>query len=135
VASTFADKSSNGTVLETGVWIGGELVSFDSYGIAPDMLRPQGAALGSRQFVPKHLPLSSGLMPTGGLAVFRIRRLPILGASKTAVPQVNCALGDVPRARSVDGIRLFSKETTVNFLRRQAVARCSLLCGPTPVQP
>jgi hypothetical protein len=28
------------------------------------------------------------------------------GASKTAVLQVNCALGDVPRERSVEGIRL-----------------------------
>ena len=45
-------------------------------------------------------------MPTGGLAVFRIRLLPILGAAKTAVLQVNCALGDVPRERSADGIRL-----------------------------
>jgi hypothetical protein len=28
------------------------------------------------------------------------------GASKTAVLQVNCTLGDVPRERSVEGIRL-----------------------------
>jgi hypothetical protein len=45
-------------------------------------------------------------MPTGGLAVFRIRLLPRSGASKTAVLQANCALGDVPRERSVEGIRL-----------------------------
>jgi hypothetical protein len=45
-------------------------------------------------------------MPTGGLAVFRIRLLAMQGASKTAVLQVNCALGDVPRERSVEGIRL-----------------------------
>jgi hypothetical protein len=45
-------------------------------------------------------------MPTGGLAIFRIRLLPMLGASRTAVLQVNCALGEVPRERSVEGIRL-----------------------------
>jgi hypothetical protein len=36
----------------------------------------------------------------------RIRLLPISGVSKTAVLQVNCALGDVPRERPVEGIRL-----------------------------
>jgi hypothetical protein len=45
-------------------------------------------------------------MPTGGLAVFRIRLVPMRGPSTTAVLQVNCALGDVPRERSVEGIRL-----------------------------
>jgi hypothetical protein len=45
-------------------------------------------------------------MPTGGLAVFRIRLFPMSGPSKTAVLQVNCALGEVPREHSVEGIRL-----------------------------
>jgi hypothetical protein len=45
-------------------------------------------------------------MPTGGLAVFNIRMFSMSGASRTAVLQVNCALGDVPRGRSVEGIRL-----------------------------
>src|SRR6266436_1346980 len=33
-AGTFTHKSPNGNVLETGVWLAGELVSFDSYGAA-----------------------------------------------------------------------------------------------------
>jgi hypothetical protein len=105
-AGTFTHKSANGNVLETGVWIASELVSFDSYGIAPGALVSGGRAFGPPQFSPKRLPMSLGPMPTGGLAVFHIRLLPMSGASKNAVLQVNCALGDVPRERSVEGIRL-----------------------------
>jgi hypothetical protein len=105
-AGTFAHKSSNGTVLETGVWIASQLISFDSYGIAPGALPRQGLAFGLAPFELKRLPMFSGSMPTGGLAVFRIRLLPMSGASMTAVLQANCALGNVPRERSVEGIRL-----------------------------
>lgn len=133
VAGTFAHKSSNGTVLESGVWIASDLISFDSYGIAPDALRQQLAALPPRQVGPKHLPLSARLVPTGGLAVFHIRLLSISGGSKTAVLQVNCALGDVPHERSAEGIRLalegnqgeFSQETAgraIFFALRPEVA-------------
>jgi hypothetical protein len=45
-------------------------------------------------------------MPEGGLAVFRVSLLPLWGASKTALLQVNCALGKVPDERQVEGIRL-----------------------------
>lgn len=105
-AGTFAHKSSDGTVLEAGVWIVTQLVSFDSYGIAPGALMSGGRAFGPPRFGPKGLPIFSGSMPTGGLAVFRIRLLPRSGTSKTAVLQANCSLGDVPRERSVEGIRL-----------------------------
>jgi hypothetical protein len=105
-AGTYAHKSLNGNMLETGVWLANELVSFDSYGIAPAALRQKGAALSPQPFGPRRLPMSSGPMPTGGLAIFRIRLLPMSGQSKIAVLQVNCALGDVPRERSVEGIRL-----------------------------
>ena len=47
-----------------------------------------------------------GPLPTGGLAIFRILLMPLSGTTKTAVLQVNCALGDVPRERSVEGIRV-----------------------------
>jgi len=100
-AGTFTRKSSSGTVLDTGVWFAASLVSFDSYGAAPGALIRQGVAFG-----PRHMPMSSRPMPTGGLAVFRIRLLPLQGPSTNAVLQVNCALGEVPRERSVEGIRL-----------------------------
>jgi hypothetical protein len=114
-AGTFTHKSSNGTVLETGVWVASQLISFDSYGIAPGALRQQGAALGPQPFGPKRLPMSLGSMPTGGLAVFRIHLLPMSGASMTAVLQANCALGNVPRERSVEGIRLTFENTGGEF--------------------
>jgi len=101
--------------LETGVWIVSQLVSFDSYGIAPGALIVGGRALGPPQFGPKRLPMSSGLMPTGGLAVLRIRLLPVFGFAKNATLQVNCALGDVPRERSVDGIRLALERNGTEF--------------------
>jgi hypothetical protein len=114
-AGTYTHKSPNGNVLETGVWLANDLVSFDSYGIAPVALRQKGAALGPQPFGPKRLAMSSGPMPTGGLAVFRIRLLAMQGASKTAVLQMNCALGDVPRERSVEGIRLTLDGNSIEF--------------------
>jgi hypothetical protein len=103
---TFAHKSSDGTVLEAGVWIVSDLVRFDSYGMAPGALLHQERALAPAPFNPKHLPVASGPTPTGGLAVFHIRLLPMRGTTKAAVLQVNCALGDVPRERQAEGIRL-----------------------------
>ena len=102
------------------MWTASQLISFDSYGIAPGALVSGGRAFGPPQFGPKRLPMFSGSIPTGGLAVFRIRLLPMSGASMTAVLQANCALGNVPRERSVEGIRLtlgrngteFSEELT-----------------------
>jgi hypothetical protein len=38
-AGTHACKSSNGYLLETGVWTGSELLSFVSYGITPGVLK------------------------------------------------------------------------------------------------
>jgi hypothetical protein len=105
-AGTYAHKSPSGTVLESGVWIVTDLVSFDSYGVAPGALRQLGVTLGPQPIGPKGLPIPSGPIPTGGLAAFHIRLLPMWGASKPAVLQVNSALGDVPHERSVEGIRL-----------------------------
>jgi hypothetical protein len=112
---TYTHKSPNGNVLETGVWIANQLVSFDSYSIAPAALRQHGLALGPQPLGPRRMPMSASPMPTGGLAVFRIRLLPMSGASTTAVLQVNCALGDVPRERSVEGIRLTLEKNGTEF--------------------
>lgn len=106
VAGSFTHKSSNGTVLQTGVWIASELISFDPYGIVPGALLQRKRTIGPAPFGPNRLPMSSGPIPTGGLAVFRIRFLPMSGPSRTSVLQVNCALGNLPRERSVEGIRL-----------------------------
>jgi hypothetical protein len=116
-AGTYTHESADGTAMETGVWSASQLVRFDSYGIAPAAMTVGGNAGGDAAFgaKPKAGPPMSGLqrvarllgaMPTGGLGVFRIRLWPMMGAKKTAELQVNCALGAVPRERSVEGVRL-----------------------------
>jgi hypothetical protein len=105
-AGTYTRKSSGGDVLETGVWVASELVSFDSYGIAPGELMREGRALGPPQLGPRRLPMLSGSMAAGGLAVLRIRLLPVLGFARTATLQINCPLGKVPDEHQVEGIRL-----------------------------
>lgn len=132
-AGTFTHKSPNGNILETGVWLASELVGFDSYGIAPGALLRQGLTIGPALFGPKRFPMPSGSMPTGGLAVFRIRLLPMMsGAPTTAVLQVNCALGDVPRERSMEGIRL-TFEKNANEFSEEVRGRVMFLAMPLAV--
>jgi hypothetical protein len=99
---TFTHKSPNGSTLETGIWMANEPVSFDSYGIAPGARLHAGSAFGPPQFGPRRMPMLSGSMPAGGLAVLRIRLLPMWGPSRNAVLQVNCALGKVPDEHPTD---------------------------------
>jgi hypothetical protein len=105
-AGTYAHKSPEGNVLETGIWIATDLVSFDSYGVAPSALMRGGGAFGPPQFGPMRLRMFASSIPAGGLAVFHIRFLPMWGQSKTATLQVNCALGRVPDEHQTEGIRL-----------------------------
>ena len=105
-AGTFTHKSTDGVVLGEGVWIATELVSFDSYGIAPGALRREGRALGPPQFGPMRMGMFSGPMAAGGRAVFRIRLMPVSGFAKTATLEVNCPLGKAPDERPTEGIRL-----------------------------
>lgn len=112
-AGTFTHRSDSGGTLETGVWITSELVGFDSYGVAP--VTQKGPAFGPPRFGPKGLPIPSGPIATGGLAVIRIRLLPLSGVSRTAVLQVNSALGNVPRERSAEGIRLSLEKDGTEF--------------------
>jgi len=114
-AGTYTRKSSGGDVLETGVWVASELVSFDFYGIAPSALMREGRAIGPPQFGPKRVPMLSGSTAAGGLAVLRIRLLPVLGFAKNATLQVNCALGKVPDEHQVEGIRLALEGGSVEF--------------------
>jgi hypothetical protein len=125
-AGTFSHKSANGNVAETGVWIASELVSFVSYGIAPGALLQEKSRLNALQFAPMRLKISSGPMPTGGLGIFRVRLLTLSGAVKTGVLHVNCALGDVPRERSVEGIRL-SLESERNDFSEEVSGRVMFL--------
>jgi hypothetical protein len=107
---SFTRKSPNGNLLETGVWMANELVSFESYGIAPGARMQAGSVFGPPQFGPRRMPMLSGSMPAGGLAVLRIRLLPMWAPSRTAVLQVNCALGKVPEEHETEGITLTFEE-------------------------
>jgi hypothetical protein len=73
-------------------------------------------------------------MPTGGLAVFRITLLPTKSSPTIAVLQVNCALGDVPRERSVEGIRLAIGKTNAEF-SEEASGRVMFLSIRPEVSP
>jgi hypothetical protein len=105
-AGTFSHKSTNGHVLETGVWFASELVSFNSYGVAPGALPQEALGFQSTLFGAKHSLMHMGAVPTGGLAVFRIRLLSLSGVATDALLEVNSALGQVPSERSIEGIRL-----------------------------
>jgi hypothetical protein len=100
---TFTRKLPDGNSLETGIWMANELVSSDSYGIAPGGRMQAGSAFGFPQSGPRRMPMLAGSMPAGGLAVLRIRLLPMWGPSRTAVLQVNRALGKVPEERQTEG--------------------------------
>jgi len=103
---TFTHRSPNGNSLATGIWVANELVSFDSYGIAPGARMQAGSTFGPPLPGPRRMPMLTGSMPAGGLAVMRIRLLPMWGPSRNAVLQVNCALGKVPDEHPADGISL-----------------------------
>jgi hypothetical protein len=129
-AGTFTHKSSSGNVLETGVWIVSELVSFDSYGVAPGALMRGGQASGPPPFGPIRSPIFFGSMAAGGLGVFRIRLLPVSGLSKNATLQVNCAIGRVPPERQVEGIRLAFEGGGVEFNEQVSGRTLFLLTRP-----
>jgi hypothetical protein len=131
-AGTFNHKSANGDMLETGVWTAIDFISFGSYGVAPAALMRKGPALGRPQFDPRHLPMRSGPLPTGGLAVFRILLMPVSGMTKTALLQVNCALGDVPRERSVGGIRVTLERDNSEYLEEANGRVMFLALRPEP---
>jgi hypothetical protein len=105
-AGTFTHKSADGTVLGTGVWVASQLLRFESYGIAPGALMRAGRLFGGPPFAPMRSRMFFGSMPAGGLAIFRIRLLPMWGLAKTATLEVNCALGKVPPEHPTEGIKL-----------------------------
>jgi hypothetical protein len=115
-AGTYTHRSPNGNVLETGVWLATELVSFDSYGASPSAPLRKGMTFSPGAIGLKRTPMSRAPMPTGGLAVIRILLMSISGPSITAILQVNSALGDVPRERSVEGIRLTLERSNSEYL-------------------
>jgi hypothetical protein len=132
---TFSHRSTNGRVLETGVWLASELVSFDSYGAAPDGLPQEALGLRSTPFGAKRSPMQMGAVPTGGLAVFRIRLLSMSGAATEALLEVNSALGQVPNERSIGGIRLTLVGSESRFSEVEGSRVMFLSMGPVHSAP
>jgi len=136
---TFTHKHPNGSTLETGMWMANELVSFESYGVARNVPVREGWTFGPYEFGPRRMPMLSGSMPTGGLALMRIRLLPLRGPSQAAVLQVNSALGKVPDERQTDGVRLSFEEAGVQFDQEISGRTMFVLTGPgispTPKPP
>jgi len=134
-AGTFTHKIPNGTVIESGVWTSNQLISFDSYGAAPNALRQRGIVAGVPGFRPNPMPMSLNPVPIGGLAVFRIRLLPASGMPMSALLQVNCSLGDAPRDRSADGIRLKLEKSPTEFSEELGGSVMFLAMPPQPNTP
>lgn len=65
--------------------------------------------------VQKRMPMARGPVPTGGLAKMRIRLLPLQNPPRNATMEVNYAVGDVPRERSVEGIRLKLENSNTEY--------------------
>src|ERR1700741_3913036 len=68
-AGTYTHRSHSGNGLETGLWLAGELLSFNSYGAAPNALLQQGWASSPALFALKRWRwlVPSGPIPTGVL--------------------------------------------------------------------
>jgi hypothetical protein len=117
-AGAFTEKSPNGYIVATGVWIAEELVSFESYGIDPGALLrdyPQFRRLGLFVMAGPKMPgpmagpmagLAAGPIASGHVTVIRIRLLADAGSPGDAILRVNCAKGKVPEDEPGDGVRL-----------------------------
>lgn len=114
-AGAYTLKSPSREVRATGIWTATELLSFKSYGIAPGTLMRQGHKFKPSRLARLGLEMLAGPMPTGGLALLRIRLLPDAGSPKEALLQVNCAKGKVPENQPGDGIRLAIQEGGPKF--------------------
>jgi hypothetical protein len=113
-AGAFTEKTSTGEIVTTGVWTASELVSFESYGLAPGGLLhdyPQFRKLGLFVLVGPTMPnpmfgMMAGPIAVGGLAAIRIRLLPDAGTPRDALMRLNCTKGRVPEEEQSDGVKL-----------------------------
>jgi hypothetical protein len=128
-SGTFVHKAPSGDVFDAGVWIATGLISFESYGITRAALHQNAVNLRLRSSGPRASPMPSSPVPTGGLAVFNIRLVPMSGTPKAAVLQVNCASGNVPNQRAVEGIRLTIEKNGGDF-SEEAGGRVMFLATP-----
>jgi hypothetical protein len=134
-AGTFHHKAASGELLETGVWTSTEVISFVSYGVAPGVLAGKLPGFAHHPPDPRRQATRSTAMPTGGLAILRTVLVPVVGPTKTATLQVNCALGEVPRERSIAGVRIRLEGETSEYVEDAAGAVMFLATRPTVSAP
>jgi hypothetical protein len=113
-AGTFTRKTSNGVVVESGIWIASELVKFQSYGVVPGPIDGQ-PGFHSPRMRAFGLDSLAGSSRAGGLALIRVRLWPDRGGPKEAFLQVNCALGKVPEKQQGDGVRVAIEDGGLKF--------------------
>jgi len=139
-AGAFTQRTPTGDIVSTGVWAATELVSLDSYGLAPGALQLDYPKL--RAFGPLAVGLGkmagpmagmmTGPVAAGGLAVIHIRLLPDAGSPRDAVLQVNCAKGKVPPDRPGDGVTLVIQGGGPRFDEQVSGRTVFLLRRPGP---
>jgi hypothetical protein len=131
-AGTFTHETSLGVPLDSGVWVLEQLVTFDSYGLGPSPILKDSKVIGSARLSPRRMlgPLQS--MAAGGRAVFRVRMLPIVGAPRMATLEINCAVGQPPAERQLDGIKLTFEGAGLQF-EEQGLLHSLFMVGPTVI--
>ena len=118
-AGTFTHKSSDGTVLEAGVWVVGELVSFDSYGIAPGELMSGGPAFGPQSSAQSVCQYSRLHAKHARPRVFRIPLSPMLVSIEDRSAAGGTApAGKAPAERQIGVFDSFWKGMAPNSLWR-----------------
>ena len=129
-AGTFTHETSLGVPLESGVWVLEQLVTFDSYGLGPSPILKDPKVIGPARLGPRRMPGPLQSMAAGGRAVFRVRMLPIVGPSRMATLEINCAAGQPPAERQVDGIKLAFEGGGLQF-EEQGPLHSLFVVGPT----
>ena len=103
---SFTHRSARGIVLETGVWVAKELVSYELFGFGPVPLSQKQLALGPAMMTARGKPLARLPMAAAGAATLRVSLFPILGPTRTGMLQVNCGLREVVHEGAENRIQL-----------------------------
>jgi len=129
-AGTFTHESSLGVVLESGVWVVEQLISFDGYGPGPSLILKDQKVFGQARVGPRRTPGPTRVLAAGGRAVIRVRMLPIIGPSRMGTLEINCPVGQPPAEHQVDDIKLGMDGGGMQF-EEQGPLHSVFVVGPT----
>jgi hypothetical protein len=131
-SGTFTHESSLGVVLESGVWVVEQLISFDGYGLGPSLILKDQKVFGQARLDRRRTPGPTQVVAAGGRAVIRMRMLPIIGPSRTATLEINCPVGQPPAEHQVDDIKLAIDGGGLQF-EEQGPLHGLFVVGPTNI--